>query len=581
VPYIEDIDNSEILAELTSASRAQEDMSLGMVARFDSFSLRSVEPGVYIVQASGSGSEVLLHAENLVMHEAPMQVETYGSLLSFGVGKGEFAASGVAQKTYETEWPSWINGYSATVTHYFDTRGYGPDGTTNSIAGNGGAAADESSTTQPSITLGTTDTDVSPIVYEAYEAHPPLWIFPVKGQETVPGGSEVLMLSDYTESVRIYESLDGRATSAEFDLVSRNDPSDELADLHGDNWCEVGPVCHQWPTFTRSEDQDEGVELLMAGWLTLNDWQREGTDDASSGQWRAKARIDTWPVRFDGDLKTMVKWAGMSWNGVSWKLAVRLILESWGVPTGLTFDDDETPGGNAVSFEPIEESHPGLLDDLLIPDERGWERRYVYSETTPVLQALDELCHAVGIRWRINRSGIWEFFIPTPWDGISYDHTIDDDTGETDLLAVLESIHHTRRDADLRNIIYHVGTDKYGNSVTGMITDWTALWDTESDRFVGDERWAVKVDEANPAPGSTAYWEYLRRQKLGDVVEWTWAGHPTWAPGDRVQISVADVSVPEGTVVEIVSKESVIDELEMRYEETITAGVIKWGMGAT
>ena len=562
-PYVANAETSEVLAELDQVGIGAG--SYSMFDRLEVLSIRPLEAGLMAVQTPGSDTAALIQDEDAVINEAPITVACYGAYVTFGLAVGRYILPGQAtrsvsaQKSFYTVWPEYLNGYSATVTHDCRLRKYEP--TDTSATGSLNAVNVPEVRTQPSVTLQTDDEWHTPLVYLVQEVHPPLWFD--RSQ------SDLGDLSDFVDAMDIYETRDMRMARADIAVRSINETSGGstdtlLSSVSGNEWVHCGPIYHQWPDYTLAQDQASGEDDMLAGWLDIGERVREGGIDEGEPNWNAV--VLAWPYRFIDSQKTMAPHAGISWAGWNFKDAVERILPAHGVPTA------------AHSWDPINTLDSDFLDNATIPCERNWERRYTFEAEEPVLDALDTLAFSVGVRMRITRAGKWEWFIPQAWDGHTYEHTLDGDQTST-FVDVIERISHGADSRELRNVVYHEGADAYGQMITGLVQDYESLFDTTSDRFVGDVRMSVHHDAANPTPDLTAYLEYQRRLRNANRIQWTWAGHPSWKPGERVLIEVDDIGVPSGTVAEITEKTSRIraGDGENRYQETVTAAVVGWG----
>lgn len=210
-----------------------------------------------------------------------------------------------------------------------------------------------------------------------------------------------------------------------------------------------------------------------------------------------------------------------------------------------------------------------LLDELVVPCPRPWERRYAYGYEDGVIQALDDLCAACGCRMRVRRTGEIEITNPVPWNGAP-DYVITD--GTTEASEMIESMEVHLDGSHRANVVLHIGSDRMGRTVTGLVSDPESITDPLSPRYLGDDWWAVRRDRSNTDPEATARAELLRRSYYQQTVTWTWAGHPTLAPGAHVRIDVDGIRMPRGTVVQVLSKRSVVTPT--LYTETVTAGVV-------
>ncbi len=531
-----------MIAEFDSAAQAS--LAADMSPTVDVVTIRSMEQGVYLVGLSGSDTPALIVDSTLALEAATVTVDFVASHGAFAFVAHEYTTGGVATKLTPGVWPAWSgaeNGEMILRTSEPDGTSVATDLQESNITS---IDPDNPATTQPKLTLSTTDQYYTPVVWYPEERHPA-----VKGD---PDGS-VVDYSSWFDRWIVRERTDGRANTATF---FPTDDEVELSDLNGNEWAEVW-LGHQWPDLSLAADEALLVQV-MSGPVSLPRTKRDG--DNRDGKSQTLLQIGTWMERFqDGrdSKKPMANHAGVSFQDRPIEETVRYILDGKGVPPEL------------ISFDSID---PAVLAELTLPNERPWERRYAYAFETSAIEALNDLLAAVSLRFRITRQGVFDCFFPAAYSGIP-DHTITDSEGAH--IDLLESIETDRRSKGLRNWVLHIGQDRDGNSVIGITADSASIYDPTSPRYIGDDWWSVVFDPGNPNAEVTAGIELERRRRWQVAVRWTWAGHPAWEVGDTVEIDVGGIRLPRGSVVEILEKRSVGRADTLAYEETITAGLLE------
>jgi hypothetical protein len=541
-PRVIDNATNVVLGEF---GRGQECRSGNLTPKLLVISVRFVSDEWLVVEMGDTDQPIAVYCPDTTFAEAGLTIKSFGVRCTTDVSPVVYPVTGTGTKAAASAWGPWNSGVDTTdwFAHAYCWTGDGP--TFNYIEME---YVDDDTDQRALVTLHG-GSSVSSRLGSCMWAPT---VFGVHEYRTPTADPVTFDVVDIAESVnlKITHELDGRASTA--DLSLRDGVGvDTFSWLMNNAWCEIDAghvLC--------DDDKTDPVRLI-SGFLTMADSDREATVENGEAQFARVLR--TWASRLAQH--PMLPWDGFPWESANLQGSLTMILAEAGYI------------GPDLLWEIPEEDIPLLTIPGATLGRDGWEHRYVWDASDDVMTAITGLCWSCGLRIRVTPEGLLSIYEPAEWDA-EQDFIIEEDT--EDSLDILESFHILRPSPeDLVSVIAHVGGNPDGTTLTVVQMDNEALWNEASPYFIGDDTWAVSVDRHNLDPATTVAQEYVRRRRHRIKVRWSWLGHPEYQLGMKGQCNVSGLDIPSGFVAEILSKEQTIDGEDMRFGETVTAGVVR------
>ena len=223
-----------------------------------------------------------------------------------------------------------------------------------------------------------------------------------------------------------------------------------------------------------------------------------------------------------------------SFGGWDFKEATTHILTRWEVDS----TDIEYPADYAIMPIALPNNHPS----------RG---AFAYDSDVCIIDALDEMCRAVGYRWHISPADKIVFERLQYVGLAAVDFTLDETT--VTQFDQIEMVDSSRSFEDARNRVFVTGVDEDGKPLGAHYVYQPSIDDDTSEYYVGRNRWLVKEYDEHDKPGMTAQAMLYGNIVTGGQLIWRAPARDLW-PADIVDIQVDHLGFAAGTKFRIVTK---------------------------
>ena len=214
---------------------------------------------------------------------------------------------------------------------------------------------------------------------------------------------------------------------------------------------------------------------------------------------------------------------------------------------------------------------PAALETVVIPDlDMMSKERFRYGHDQAVVGALDDVTKALGLRWGVNANGVYSPYVPVTYSGTP-DWTLDEDTvTAADVVYTLES---STSFEDFRNYVLAIVQREHQTTMAIVANFGSHKTDTDP-RYIGEDWWAVVLDEDAASATLLAQQALTERQKWANLLVWK-TSPKELGPDNFVKVQTDNLNIPTDTIFQIVAESGRWSELEAEVE--YVGKVIQYG----
>jgi len=208
-------------------------------------------------------------------------------------------------------------------------------------------------------------------------------------------------------------------------------------------------------------------------------------------------------------------------------------------------------------------SVPAALETLVIPDlDPMSKERFRYGHDQGFTGAVDDVTTSLGLKWGQNAYGVYAPYSPVIYSGVP-DWTLDEDTlTATDVVYMpLES---STSIEEFRNYVLAIVQREHQTTMAIAANVNSHKLDTD-DRYIGEDRWSVIVDEDASSAALLAQRELTEREKWANVLVWK-TSPKALGPDHFVKVQTDNLNIATDSIFQIVAEKGSWSELEAEVE---------------
>ncbi len=255
---------------------------------------------------------------------------------------------------------------------------------------------------------------------------------------------------------------------------------------------------------------------------------------------------------------------------------------TWTEGEGTMHDLPDVSGWDLAEAVELLLTHHGVdAADIVWPVDYPASKLYIplqegtaagrHTPDTGIDKVLDDICQAVGVRWRLRADGTFEFRWYPRAVGAA-DFTLDPTTVTPEDKIEWDARHAIDFTA-ICNEVEVRGKTRWGVETAARMVHGPSLTDDTSAAYLGRRRRRRIADPTNPNPAVRAQQELFEGLIAGRTFTWQTVGHDLW-PGDLVAIELEGLLIPSGTKAEITGKTSSWSEGDWRWRDEYTCRIV-------
>jgi len=255
---------------------------------------------------------------------------------------------------------------------------------------------------------------------------------------------------------------------------------------------------------------------------------------------------------------------------------------TWTEGEGTMHDLPDVSGWDLAEAVELLLTHHGVdAADIVWPVDYPASKLYIplqegtaagrHTPDTGIDKVLDDICQAVGVRWRLRRTARSSFGgTHAPWGPPTSRSTPPPSRPRTRSSGTPGTRSTSPRSATRSRC----GARPAGawRPRRGMVHG-PSLTDDTSAAYLGRRRRRRIADPTNPNPAVRAQQELFEGLIAGRTFTWQTVGHDLW-PGDLVAIELEGLLIPSGTKAEITGKTSSWSEGDWRWRDEYTCRIV-------